>query len=61
MFDIVDVLFIIAIIFIIDYFYRKKSCSGFQNNSYYFQGNENDSMYNGRQLLPYLKNKIADV
>lgn len=32
--------------------------AGFENNNYYFQGNENDSMYVGRLIQPTLKHKI---
>ena len=36
----------------------KKETAGFQNNDYYFQGNENDSMYVGRLIMPKLIHKI---
>ena len=33
--------------------------SGFENNNYYFQGNENDSMYVGNLLQPTITRRIT--
>ncbi len=50
---------VVTVILILWYISRqKKECSGFQNNTYYFQGNENDSMYNGNLIQPKLIHKI---
>lgn len=32
---------------------------GFENNNYYFQGNENDSMYVGRLMQPTLIHRLS--
>jgi len=34
--------------------------AGFENNNYYFQGNENDTMYIGNLIQPKLKHKLRN-
>ena len=51
-------LYCAIILFIIWYLIKSKKIEGFQNNDYYFQGNENDSMYTGRLIQPRLIHKI---
>lgn len=57
-------LYVILIISIIILAYHFKwldfnvGVAGFENNNYYFQGNENDSMYVGRLIQPILTHKV---
>ena len=56
------IILIIYIVILIAYFLLKENdepaCYGFENNNYYFQGNENDSMYVGQLIQPRLIHKI---
>jgi hypothetical protein len=53
-------MWIIIILLLLAAYYIYIQPAGFQNNSYYFQGNENDSMYNGRQILPKLTHRLSN-
>jgi hypothetical protein len=47
---------IVVLLLFVIYSWGKKE--GFENNNYYFQGNENDSMYVGQLIQPRLIHKI---
>lgn len=49
--------FSILILLVLYALYQNKS-AGFQNNDYYFNGHENDTMYIGQLIQPRLIHKI---
>lgn len=53
-----ELLLIIIILVIIWYFTYYTNTAGFENNNFYFQGNENDTMYVGNLIQPRLIHKI---
>ncbi len=45
---------IIIMLWVVIQDHMKEKKASFQNNDYYFQGNDNDSMYTGNLILPKL-------